>query len=242
MEKPSLHVILVLQSEANLAKLEQNFEVREELDHFRSSAWLRDCRKKCTLDTCNVLVDCISNSLDRLLLKDGGVALSDLRWKSGFILEELGPFNSISSVVLSKDYLTNLVKDLSGSWASSARTSSHYFLNKFDGILITVLELLSQLLFHSSQQNLNVSDLIFVFSLVLNDFRCFFRIFLKSVFWKVLLGFNLYKTSKGKLEKARRNGRQIWNQKRRKQNDQLLRYLPKWRQYAILGKLTAAAC
>jgi hypothetical protein len=34
MEKPSLHVILVLQSEANLAKLEQNFEVREEFDHF----------------------------------------------------------------------------------------------------------------------------------------------------------------------------------------------------------------
>lgn len=88
---------LVLHSEADLAYLEKNFEVGEELNHFRSSAGLGDCRKEYTLDTVQALVDLISNFLDELLLKGGGVALLELSYERDLIREEFDSLNCVSS-------------------------------------------------------------------------------------------------------------------------------------------------
>ena len=115
LDKLSLQVNLVLHSEADLAKLEKNFEVGEELDHFRSSAGLGDCRKECSLDTIHALVDLISNFLDGLLIKGGRVALLNLSLENVLILEELDSLNCVSSVIVRTDKLTDLVEDLSGS-------------------------------------------------------------------------------------------------------------------------------
>ena len=170
LDKLSLQVNLVLHSEADLAKLEKNFEVGEELDHFRSSAGLGDCRKECSLDTIHALVNLISNFLDGLLIKCGGVALLNLILEKDLIREELDSLNCVSSVIVRTDKLTDLVEDLSGSWASSARSSCHNFLDKLYGLLIAGFELLCQLLVQSGQHNLYVSDLIFLVIFLLIDF------------------------------------------------------------------------
>lgn len=170
LDKLSLQVNLILHSKSDLAKLEKNFEVGEELDHFRSSAGLGDCCKECSLDTIHGLVDLISNFLDELFIKGGGVALLDLSLENDLIREELDSLNCVSSVIVCTDKLTDLVEDLSGSWASRACSSCHYFLDKLYGIFIAGFELLSQLLVQSGQHNLYVSDLIFLVNFLLIDF------------------------------------------------------------------------
>jgi len=165
----SLQVLLVLQGETNLAKLEQNFEVGDELHHIGSSERVHDGLKEFALYLFDVLVDLVSNSLDEFLLEGRGVALLDGGGENKLALEEVGSLNSVGCGFLSSDELADLVEDLSGSGASRAGAKRHDFLDLLDGLLVAVLELLGLLLVHADQHNLHVADLVSLGSVVLLD-------------------------------------------------------------------------